>query len=201
MILSALCLPDFVIPRDLCTLYRCSLTNNSPRQTIPWNTMNRDYCNHCHKGNCTLVRQYLTIAVGIISSCVVRVSTRQLAVSSLSKGISNTFNFHKSIVTDRTWTHYLLHRKQALYQLTALPLLLLNDIILLYTVDSNGNNNYFLSVLLYSSYKMILHCYLYCRWLNFRSDYIFCLWVCVHKPEINRKHYRFYRCIVYATIS
>ena len=33
---------DFVIPRGLSTLYRCSLTtSNGPRQIIPWDTVNQ----------------------------------------------------------------------------------------------------------------------------------------------------------------
>ena len=58
----------------------------SPRQTIPWEPLIWDCCNH--KGGCTLFKQQSTIAAGI-SLCFVRVSSRQLAVSSLSKGISS----------------------------------------------------------------------------------------------------------------
>ena len=51
VIRSALC-PDFVIPRGLSTLYRCSLTTlaqDKPYHEIP---LIRDCCNH--KGSCTL---------------------------------------------------------------------------------------------------------------------------------------------------
>ena len=58
------------------------------------------------------------IAAGISSSSFERVSTRQLAVSSLSEGISSTLNFHKSIGTDGTQTRNLSHPKQAPYQLS-----------------------------------------------------------------------------------
>ena len=54
---------------------------------------------------------YLTIAAGISSSSFVRVSTRQLAVSSLSKGILSSLNFHESIGTDGTRTRNLSHLK------------------------------------------------------------------------------------------
>ena len=55
--------------------------------------LGRDCFNH--KGSCTLFRSYSTIAAGISSSIFVRFSTRQSAVSSLSKGISSILNFHK----------------------------------------------------------------------------------------------------------
>ena len=100
VVLNALSLPDFVIPRSLSTLYKCLLTTMAqdiPFQKIP---LIRDCCNL--KGRCTLVRPYLTIAAGISSLSFIRVSTRQLAVGSLSKRISSTLNFHKRISTDGT---------------------------------------------------------------------------------------------------
>ena len=102
VILSALCLPDFVIPRSLSTLYRCSLTTMA--QDKPFHKMytilNRDYCNH---------NPYLIIAAGISSLSFVRASMRQLAVSSLSKGISRTLNFHENIDTEGTQTPNFLY--------------------------------------------------------------------------------------------
>ena len=114
--LNALCFPEFVIPRSLSTLYRCSLTKMA--QGIPFHEIPliRNCCNHM--GNCTLVGSYLTIAARISSWSFIQVSTRQLAVSSLSKGISSIHNFHKSIGTDRTWNHNLSHCKWALYRLS-----------------------------------------------------------------------------------
>ena len=76
----------------------------------------RDCCNH--KGSCTLFRPYLTIAARISSSSFVRVSTRQLAASSLSKGISSTLNFHESIGTGWTPSPNLSHPKRAPYRLS-----------------------------------------------------------------------------------
>ena len=85
--------PCFVIPRGLSTLYRCSLTTVAQDKPYHEKPLIRDCFNH--KGSCTLFRPYLTIAAGISSSSFVRVSTRQLAVSSLSKGISSTLIFHE----------------------------------------------------------------------------------------------------------
>ena len=42
----------------------------------------------------------------------------QLAMISLSKGISSTLNFYESIVTDGTQTRNISHHKWALYQLS-----------------------------------------------------------------------------------
>ena len=112
VILDALCLPDFVIPHGLSTLYRCSLATIYMAQDIPFHEIqfNRNCCN-C-KGRCALVSPYSTIAAGIRSSNFVRVSTRQLAVSSLSKLILCTLIFYESIGPDRTRN---LHRKQMPY--------------------------------------------------------------------------------------
>ena len=103
---------DFVIPRGFSTLYRCSLTTlaqDKPYHEIP---LIRDCCNH--NGSCTLFKPYLIMAAGISSSSrFVRVSTRQLAVISLSKGILSTLNFHESIGTEETWTRNLSHPKRA----------------------------------------------------------------------------------------
>ena len=104
-----------VILRSLCTLYKCLLTTlaqDIPLHEIP---LIRDCCNH--KGSSTQVSPYLTIAAGISSSSFVRVSMKQLAVSSLSKGISSTPNFHKSIGTDGIQTGNLSHHEQAPYRL------------------------------------------------------------------------------------
>ena len=106
--------PCFVIPRGLSTLYRCSLTTVAQDKPYHEKPLIRD----CFKGRCTLFRPYSTIAAGISSSSFVRVSTRQLAVSSLSKGISSTLNFHESIGTDGTQTRNLSHPKRAPYQLS-----------------------------------------------------------------------------------
>ena len=72
----------------------------------------RDCCNH--KGSFTLFKPYLTIAAGISSSSFIWVSMRQLAVSSLSKGLPSTFNINKSTGTDRTRTRTLSHWKWTL---------------------------------------------------------------------------------------
>ena len=89
--------PAFVIPRGLSTLYRCLLITEAQDKPYHEKPLHRDCCNH--KGSCTLFRPYLTIATGINFSSFVQVPTRQLAVSSLSRGISNTLNFHESIGT------------------------------------------------------------------------------------------------------
>ena len=111
----------FVIPHSLSTLYRCSLTTVAQDKPYHEKPLIRDCYNH--KGSCTLIRPYLIIAVGIRSSSFVRVSTRQLAVSSLSKGISSTLNFHDSIDTDGTRTRNLLPTKRASYRLSLLDCL------------------------------------------------------------------------------
>ena len=72
--------PWLVIPRGLSTLYRSSLTTMAQDKPYQEKPLNRDYYNH--NGSCTMFRPYLTIAAGISSSSFVRVSTRQLAVSS-----------------------------------------------------------------------------------------------------------------------
>ena len=88
--------PCFVIPLGLSTLYRCSLTTVAQDKPYHEKPLIRDCFNQ--KGSCTLFRPYLTIAAGISSSSFVRVSTRKLAVSPFSKGISSTLNFHERIV-------------------------------------------------------------------------------------------------------
>ena len=89
--------PCFVIPGGLSTLYRYSLTTVAQDKPHHEKPLIRDCFNH--KGSCTLFKPYLTIAAGISSSSFVRVSTRQLAVSSLSKGISSTiFFFTRALV-------------------------------------------------------------------------------------------------------
>ena len=67
-----------------------------PRQTIPWETINQGLL----QPNSDHIKS--TIAARISSSSFVWVSARQLAATSLSKGISSTLNFHKSIGTDGT---------------------------------------------------------------------------------------------------
>ena len=70
-------------PQALSTLYRCSLS-----------TMAQDKPHHekpSVRDCCTLFGPYSTVTAGISSSSFVQVSTRQLAVSSLSKGISSTY--------------------------------------------------------------------------------------------------------------
>ena len=61
---------------------------------------------------------YSTIGTRISSSNFVQVSRGQWAMSSLSKGISNTLNFHKSIGNDGTQTRNLTHRKPTSYRLS-----------------------------------------------------------------------------------
>ena len=116
VILNALSLPDFVIPCGLSTLYifqLTTMTQNIPLHELP---LIGDCCNH--KGSFTLVSPYLIIVAGIISLSFVRVSTRQLAVNSSSKGNSSTLNFHKSIGTGGTRTRYLSNCKRAEYWLS-----------------------------------------------------------------------------------
>ena len=105
--------PDSVIPCGLSTLYRCSLITVA-HDTYHEKLLIRDCCNH--KGSCTLFKPYSAIAAGISSSSFVRVSTRQLAVSSLSKEITSTLNFHKSNGTDGSRTRNLSHSKRAPYR-------------------------------------------------------------------------------------
>ena len=87
-----------------------------PRQPIPWETINQGLLQP--QGELYPNQTILTIAAGISSSSFVRVSTRQLAVSSLSKGISSTLNFHESNGTDGTRTRNLSHRERAPYRLS-----------------------------------------------------------------------------------
>ena len=87
-----------------------------PRQTIPWETINQGLLQP--QGELYPIQTILSIAAGISSSSFVRVSTRQSAVHSLSKGISSTLNFHESIGTDRTRTRNLSHPKRAPYRLS-----------------------------------------------------------------------------------
>ena len=79
--------------------YRAEITGNQELLQLKW--------------NCSLLSPHLAIADGISSSNFMRVSTGQLAVSSLPEGVSSTLNFHKSIGTDGTRTFNLLHRKRA----------------------------------------------------------------------------------------
>ena len=88
--------PGFVIPRGFSTLYRCSLITVAQDKPYHEKPLNGDCCNH--KGSCTPIKPYLNIAAEISSSSFVRVSERQLAVSSLSKGISSTLNFMRALV-------------------------------------------------------------------------------------------------------
>ena len=102
--------PDFVVPCGLSTLYRCSLTTlpkTKPCHEIP---LIRD-CFNTRGAAC--IQTIFTIAAGSSSLSFVQVCTRQLTVSSLSKGILSTLNFHKSNGTDGTWTRNLLHPKRA----------------------------------------------------------------------------------------
>ena len=69
-----------------------------PRQTIPWETINQGQLQP--QGELYPIQTILTIPAGISSSWNPQVSTAQLAVSSLSKEISSTLNFHESNGTD-----------------------------------------------------------------------------------------------------
>ena len=89
-----------------------------PRQTIPWETINQGLLQP--QGELYPIQTILSIAAGISSSSFVRVSTRQLAVTSLSKGISSTLNFHESNSTNGTRTRNLSHPKRAPYRLSLL---------------------------------------------------------------------------------
>ena len=92
---------------SLSTLHTCSLTTLAHDKPYHKKPLIRDCCNH--KRSCTVFRPYQTIAAGISSSSFVRVSTRQLAASSLSKGISSTPNFQESNGTGGTRTSNLSH--------------------------------------------------------------------------------------------
>ena len=74
------------------------------------NHLIRDCSNH--KGSWYPIQ---TIINHCSSSSFLRVSTRHLAISSVSKRIPSTLNFHKSIGTDRTRTRNLTHPKRAPY--------------------------------------------------------------------------------------
>ena len=107
VILSALC-PLFCNSMRPQYTLQMFTDHFGPRQTIPCyeKPLIRDCCNR--KGSCTQFLSYLTIAAGISSSSFVWVSTKQLAVSSLSKGISSTLKFHESIGTDGTPCMYVV---------------------------------------------------------------------------------------------
>ena len=85
VILSALCpwLCNSRQPQHTLRMFTDHFGQDKPYHEKP---LIRDCCNH--KGSCIPYRQCYTIAARISSSSFVRVSTRQLAVSSLSKGIS-----------------------------------------------------------------------------------------------------------------
>ena len=84
-----------------------------PRQTIPWETTNQGLLQP--QGDLYPIQTIFNHpSWGNSSSSFVPVSTRQLAASSLSKGISSTLNFHESIGTDRPWTRNLSHPKREL---------------------------------------------------------------------------------------
>ena len=114
--------PDFVIPCGLGTLYKCSLATVA--QDKPYHEKPTGTAATTRGAVPCLFRPYLTTATGISSSSFVQVSTRQLAVSFLSKGISSTLNFHESIIgTDGTQTRNFSHPKQTLYRLSQLDCL------------------------------------------------------------------------------
>ena len=92
---------SFYIYSFLDTLYKCSLTTVAQDRPYHEKPLISNCCNH--KGSCTLFRPRSKIA-DETSSSIVWVSMRQLAVSSLFKGISSTFNFHQSTGTDGTRT-------------------------------------------------------------------------------------------------
>ena len=94
-ILSALCPPTCNSTRPQHTLQMFA-DHYGPRQTIPWETINQGLLQP--QGELNPIQTILTIAAGISSSSFVRVSTRQLAVGSLSKGISSTLNFTRAMV-------------------------------------------------------------------------------------------------------
>ena len=119
----------FLFVSAICILFLgavlpCSCGFRSPEVDIKlprkYNFTKKPFIRDCfnYKGSCTLFRPFLTIAARISSSSFVWVSTRQSAVSSLSKGISSTLNFHESTGTDGTRTRSLSHPKRAPYRLS-----------------------------------------------------------------------------------
>ena len=95
-ILSALCLPDSVIPHGLSTLYRCSMTTVTQDKPYHQKQLIRGCYND--KGSCNLFRPYSTIVVGISSSSFVQISTRQLSVNSLSREFQALSIFTRALV-------------------------------------------------------------------------------------------------------
>ena len=94
--------PWLYIPQGLITLYRSSLTTVA--QVIPYQFYNHTEtaartATNQNKGTVPWSAHINTISARISSLSSVWVSTRQLAVSSLSKGNSSVLNFHKSIGT------------------------------------------------------------------------------------------------------
>ena len=87
--------PCFVLPCGPSTLYRCSLTTLAQDKPYHKKPLIRDSFNLKVSCRPTLFRPYPSTAAGITSSSFVRVSTRQLTVSFLSKRISSTLNFHE----------------------------------------------------------------------------------------------------------
>ena len=102
MILSALCplLCNYTRPQHTLLMFA---DNCGPRQTIPWETINQGTASTT-RGAVPYSDHIQPSQPGSAPRGFVWVSTRQLAVSSLSKGISSTLNFHESIGTDGTQT-------------------------------------------------------------------------------------------------
>ena len=107
-------IPPTVIPRGFDTLYRCSLTTVAQDKPYhPWKTIKQGLLQP--QGELYPIP---TIFNHRSQDQLLEFCTRQLAVSSLSKGISSTLNFQKSIGTDGTQTRNLSNPKQAPYRLS-----------------------------------------------------------------------------------
>ena len=102
--------PDFVIPCNLSTLYRCSLTTLAQDKPYPEKPLIRDCCNlypiqdiFNHRSQDQLL-QFRT--------------SFYKTISSEFQGNFKPLNFQECIYTDRTWTRNLSHPKQAPYWLS-----------------------------------------------------------------------------------
>ena len=94
MILSAL-RPLLCIPHGLSTLYRCLLTTVA--QSKPYHEKPFDQGLLQPQGALYPIQTIINHSSRTSSSSFIRISTRQLAVSSLSKGILSTLNFTRAL--------------------------------------------------------------------------------------------------------
>ena len=200
--------PAFVIPRGLSTLYRCLLTTVAQDKPYHEKPLIRDCFNH--KGSCTQYIPYLTIADGISSSSFVRVSTRQLAVSSLSKGISSTLstlNFFSTralvltgleLANSRTQSERRIDWANLTYSAHIRfdgPAISTADI---YTVQVEASRNYICALYwadLVTKFRLffflffVFFCFVLFVWLFL---FVFCLYVCFLLLSIKLSLYHHY---------